>query len=72
MTSDELVTELARIMRDAIREVDERPLPPRRHKCTRELASVSGGRLYERCACGGWRLDEHPWHDRNSYRKSHA
>jgi hypothetical protein len=49
------------------------PVPRRWHRCIPQTLAVHGGRLVERCACGGIRIDgpRGPWMERNSRRRVH-
>lgn len=49
----------------------EAPLPRRLHRCTPWTTGMVGGRVLDRCACGGMRIlsISSKWTERNSRRK---
>lgn len=51
-------------------EWHQAPVPRRWHRCLPRTIAIHGGRMIERCACGGIRIDGWgPWAERNSRRK---
>lgn len=42
------------------------PIPRRLHRCRAATTGTLGGLLIRRCPCGGIRIDNGPWLERNT------